>query len=236
MRHLISAAVVAVVIVTGLLAVEWSMSPEAEAAFRAWHVYQDPTMPPGYYSDTLSRRFVADVVTFRTLEPTSRLATSARRATRWWTEVIRTRTPGQASAFRFVETDAGDDTAMLTFIRASSIPVPPEYGGGTIPVGCGFSVEYVSGGTDIDRGEIYSNPNKSGCDGEKIMLHEVGHFLSTAGHPALGVMSKSCYGCPSWNVRLTPEQQVSDPRWEGVPGLFEMVAWVHSRPAGSLPE
>lgn len=231
MRRLFLTVLVALVLGAWVGADGPAVSSAGVAALTTWHLPVAPNLEP-YFDASRTRRFAEDVVTWRALEPASRQAASMRKAARFWNEILRLRGAG---AFRFMETAHTDTTAVLTVFRASSIPIPAEHGGGTYAIGCGQSVQFPGPDNTYASGWIVSNPNKSGCDGERILMHEVGHFVTTLLHPTTGIMAKAFAGCPQYNARLTPEQNALDPRWEGPGGLFEAAAWVATHPAGSLP-
>lgn len=224
--------------IVGLRADQWLMSSAAVDAFYTWHL-KVPVPPRGitlpWNFGEGSRRFATQVVTWRALEPNSMQAINARKATRFWTEVIRLNSPGQVSEFRFVEVAPTDETAQLTFKRSATAPgMPYPYN----QVGCAMQVpKMMPDGLTFGVGSlILSNPTRSGCDGDRLMMHEVAHYMVaiTADLPS-GILSDYFVGCPQWNRNLTPEQNAADPRWEGVAGTFEMAAWVIAHQPGAFP-
>lgn len=207
-----------------------TLSPEAWAVASRLMTNVIPEAPGSdAYMDWGVKRFPnTGTITWRALSPTSRQATHARNATRFWAYVFQSR----GIPFAFVEVPATDTTAQITFQYANSFT----FGGVTYPVGCGNSPA-VFEADRLTYALAWVNANtRSGCDGMEITLHELGHLLIWQSHLEFGINAKQ-FGslAPKWDWRLTPEQNAQRVGWEGVTGLYEAMAWVYSVPVGSVP-
>jgi len=183
------------------------ISPEAEALVST-SLFSGPF---GGYEAEGTRRWATDTITWR-VHPSAvgrRLDASADFAVSGWASLL-------PVGVTLIETLPADEPAHITFVYGAI-------------AGCAAVVPTA----EADRVFVVARTGRSGCDGPRIMLHEMGHAMGQ-GHSAKAIMSPSCLGCPS--IR-TGERGADYIRRPGVllPGQAEGFAWVYAHPPGAVP-
>jgi hypothetical protein len=213
-----------------------TLSPNGQAALY-YFVHSESAL--GFPADFgltpgVTRRFATTALTYRIVGNYSNQAkTNIRNATRFYAYILN---DGPCPAgVTLTEVPATDAAATITFQRTATFTL----GGITVPVGCANS-PYESPDTfTYTRAWVNSNPNRSGCDGQWLMVHELTHLFTalfhkyTSNNQLLGLLEKSEPSYCKWQSGLTPEQNAQRACNEPMPGFWEVSRWIYRQAPGT---
>jgi hypothetical protein len=210
-----------------------TLSPNGQAA-AYWLGQAEYNPPASFFTPGVTRGFASGLsLTFRIVGSSSTAVTKYRRYAARFIKAALTR-PGCPS-ITLTEVPATSD-ADITFLYGTKYP-------NGMAVGCAGYFYDAPDTFTITRAYVYSNPSRSGCDSQFLMVHELHHLLVTIPHDytsgyqlrGLAAKSLSLSGC-AWPSNQTPEQIAADPCWEARPGMWEAANWGHRQAPGTEVE